>query len=94
MDRVKWFRDHAARDRTREEREILKAEFNRTILSFTKMSDVWSTLAAKNATCHSSAAYAHKQAAFYHALAEDCQEMYDKAIALEVESSSNISSLL
>ena len=72
----------------------MKAEFDCTILSFTKMSNVWNMLAAKNATCHSSAAYVHKQATFYHALAEDCWEMYEKAIALEVESSSNVSILL
>jgi hypothetical protein len=93
VDRVKWFRDRAARDRAREELEILKAEFERTKLSFTKMSDVWTTLAAKDATCRSSAAYAHKQASLYDALAEDCRKMYDKAIALQVKSSSNVSPL-
>lgn len=50
--------------------------------SFTKMSDVWTMLAAKNATSHSKAAYAHKQAASYHALVEDCKKLHDKAIAL------------
>lgn len=94
MDRVKWFRDRAARDRAREEMEILKAEFDRTRLSFTKMSDVWTTLAAKNATCHSNAAYAYNQASLYCALAEDCGKMYDKAIALQIKSSSNVSPLL
>lgn len=74
--------------------EILKAEFDRTKLSFTKMSDVWTTLAAKNATCHSNAAYTHNQASLYCALAEDCGKMYDKAIALQVtaeKSSSDVS---
>ena len=46
------------------------------------MSDVWTMLAAKNATSHSKAAYAHKQAASYHALVEDCKKLHDKAIAL------------
>jgi len=91
VDRVKWFRDRAARDRAREEKEILEAEFNRTIKSFTKMSNVWTALATKNVTTtsHSNAAYAHKQAALYHTLAEDCKETYDKA-----KSGSNVSSFL
>lgn len=97
VDRVKWFRDRAARDRAQEEKEILEAEFGRTIRSFTKMSDVWSKLATKNASKHSNTAYAQKQAALYHALAEDCRKMYNKAIGLQVvvhESSSNVSPLL
>ena len=97
VDRVKWFRDRAARDRAQEEKEILEAEFCRTIRSFTKMSDVWSKLATKNASKHSNAAYARKQAALYHALAEDCRKTYNKAIGLQVvvhESSSNVSPLL
>lgn len=97
MDRVKWFRDRAARDRAREEKEILDAEFQRTIQSFTKMSDVWTTLSAKNASQHSNTAYAQKQAALYHALAEDCREKYDKAIALRKgtdNAGSNVSSPL
>lgn len=63
MDRVKWFRDRAARDRVQEEKEILEAEFQCTTLSFTKMSDVWTKLAAENATSLSRAGYVHKQAA-------------------------------
>ena len=97
MDRVKWFRDRAARDRAREEKEILDAEFQRTIQSFTKMSDIWSTLAGKNASKHSNAAYARKQATLYDALAKDCRKIHDKAIALQVtmdNAGSNVSNLL
>jgi len=94
VDRVKWFRDRAARDRAREEMEILKAEFDRTKRSFTRMSDVW-TMLAKDANFNSSAAYAHKQASLYCALAEDCRTMYEKAITLQAtvdKSSSDVSS--
>ena len=97
VDRVKWFRDRAARDRAKEEKEILEAEFGHTIRSFTKMSDIWSKLAAKNVSKHGNAAYAQKQAVLYHALAEDCRTTYNKAIGLQVivhKSSSNVSPLL
>jgi hypothetical protein len=82
VDRVKWFRDRAARDCAQEEKEILEAEFEHTILSFTKMGEVWTTLAIKNARNHSNTVYAHRQAALYQALADNCRKTYDKAVAL------------
>ena len=97
MDRVKWFRDQAARDRAQEEKEILHAEFQCMIQSFDKMSDIWTKLAAENASKHSNAAYACKQAALYLALAEDCRKIYNKAIALQAmmdNASSNVSNPL
>ena len=62
MDRVKWFRDRADRDRFREEVEILEAEFQRTVISFGRMSEVWSQMAT-DATGPGSVAYAHRKAA-------------------------------
>lgn len=57
------------------------------------MSDIW-TMLAKDANCNSSAAYVHKQASLYCALAEDCRTIYEKAITLQAtvnKSSSDVS---
>lgn len=75
MDRVKWFRDRADRDRFREEVEILEAEFQRTVISFGRMSEVWSQMAT-DATGPGSAAYAHRKAAMYKGLEEECKQAY------------------
>jgi DNA-binding GntR family transcriptional regulator len=75
VDRVKWFRDRADRDRFREEVQILDAEFKRTIISFSRMSHVWNELAIK-ASSPGSAAYARKKAIMYRGLEEDCAQAY------------------
>jgi hypothetical protein len=64
VDRVKWFRDRVDRDRFREEAQILDAEFKWTIISFSRMSEVWTELAIKAAS-PGSAAYAHRKATMY-----------------------------
>ncbi|GLB39022.1 hypothetical protein LshimejAT787_0601840 [Lyophyllum shimeji] len=78
MDRVKWFRDRAARDRAREEKEILEEEFRRSIASFRRMSEVWFELASKK-PAPGYAAYCHKQAVMYSSLASDCEKKRDDA---------------
>jgi hypothetical protein len=78
VDRVKWFRDRADRDRFREEVEILEAEFERTMVSFNRMSDVWTELASR-ATGPGSAAYAQRKAVMYRGLAEECKQVYSMA---------------
>jgi hypothetical protein len=75
VDRVKWFRERADRDRFREEVQILEAEFERAIISFRRMSDVWTQLTSKVAT-PGSAAYAHRKAIMYRGLEEDCVQAY------------------
>ena len=75
MDQVKWFRDRADRDRFCEEVEILEAEFQRTVISFGRMSEVWLQMAT-DATGPSSAAYAHRKAAMYQGLEEECKQAY------------------
>jgi hypothetical protein len=64
VDRVKWFRDRADRDHFCEEVEILKAEFEQTMVSFNRMSDVWTELASR-ATGPGSVAYAQRKAVMY-----------------------------
>lgn len=78
VDRVKWFRDRADRDRFREEVEILEAEFERTVLSHTRMADVWTQLADASSG-PGAEAYAHKKACMYRGLANECSEAYDIA---------------
>jgi hypothetical protein len=68
---VRWARARAARDRAREEKEILGEEFKRTIRSFERMSFTWQQLAQRNDKGR--AAYAHQQAVMFNALADDCR---------------------
>lgn len=81
VDRVKWFRDRADRDRFREEMEILEAEFERTIISFRRMASSWLKLADQQLDCQhpGAAAYAHRKVAMYNALAHDCEVTYISA---------------
>lgn len=78
VDRVKWFRDRADRDRFREEVQILEAEFERTIVSHARMADVWAQLAG-TASGPGATAYAHKKAYMYRCLSTECSEAYDIA---------------
>ncbi|KAG6806627.1 hypothetical protein H0H93_002687 [Arthromyces matolae] len=74
VDRVKWFRDRAARDRSREEKDILEEEFRRTVVSFTRMAEVWNQMASGPSP--GSVAYAHKHAAMYNKLAQNCTKAF------------------
>ena len=81
VDRVKWFRDRAARDRALEEKEILESEFDHVLRSFSRMAEVWKVLAERNALAgyHS---YASRQASMYDAFYHRCRDLYLKAHAL------------
>lgn len=81
MDRVKWFRDRAARDRAREEKEILESEFKRSLCFFLKMADTWNELAEQDIP-PGYRSYACKQASMYDALHSQCQHLQLKAFAL------------
>jgi hypothetical protein len=77
---VKWFRDRANRDRLKEEKEILEAEFERTIESRARLADAWSQLAIRHSSEHpGAAAYASQQSSMYSMLGEDCQVLYKRA---------------
>jgi hypothetical protein len=82
VDRVKWFRDRADRDRWKEEVEILDAEFQRTLVSRARMSQTWSELASKNMAQPGAAAYAYRQSSMYRALADECAKLYQEAKAI------------
>lgn len=75
VDRVKWFRDRAERDRLREEIDILNAEFDRTEKSHTRMAEVWTQL-ANSSSCPGASAYAQRTAHMYSKLARDCLHVY------------------
>jgi len=80
VDRVKWFRDRSARDRAREEKEILEEELGRSVRYFKHMKNTWVTLATKKGN-HSPgyAPYAYKQAAMYERFARDAESYQLKA---------------
>ncbi len=73
VDRVRWFRLRALRDRAREERETLEEEFSRTCLSFHALSSRWKSLAEDtDPEKPGRRAYAEKQSTMYSELAERC----------------------
>ncbi|KAJ6550381.1 hypothetical protein DFH09DRAFT_894164, partial [Mycena vulgaris] len=84
--RVKWFRDRALRDRAIEEVETLTAEFDRTIKSFRKNSEIWQAIAESTAAEDQASAamdsdagwraYAYKQAAMHGRFAAQCEEAW------------------
>lgn len=80
VDRVKWFRDRSARDRAREEKEILKEELGRSVSYFKHMKNTWVTLATKKLN-HSPgyAPYAYKQAVMYERFTRDAESYQLKA---------------
>ena len=79
VDRVKYFRERALRDRAREEREILEEEFKRTIRSYEVLQAAWLGQ-AENVQSLGSRAYAHKQAAMLGRLGKNCRKQHTKVI--------------
>jgi hypothetical protein len=79
VDRVKWFRDRSARDRAREEKEILEEEIGRTVRYFKHMQKMWTTLASKKQDTPGYTAYAYKQSAMYERFAFDTEAFQVKA---------------
>lgn len=87
VERVRWFRMRAARDRYREEVEILNEEFRRTYQSFTRMSVIWKKIGDTQFKLHASNpplasgyhAFASRQAAMYTKLADNTVENWKKA---------------
>jgi hypothetical protein len=77
---VKWFRDRADRDRFKEEKEMVEAEYERTIETRSVLADTWSQLAERHASERpGAAAYASQQSSMYTALGKDCQVQYERA---------------
>ena len=81
MDRVKYFRDRSARDRAREEKEILESEMSWTTRSFSIMRDAWIEMGKREREKHTFArsAYAYKQAEMYARLANDSEALKNRA---------------
>ena len=75
---MKWFRARAARDRAREEVEILEQEFIRAHRSFVRMAKVWTEISEQAKDDKGKAAYGHKQSAMYHQLALNCKDAFGK----------------
>ncbi|KAJ7609366.1 hypothetical protein DFH06DRAFT_1346392 [Mycena polygramma] len=82
MDRAKWCRDRANRDRAVEQKELLEEEFPRTIESFRKNAAAFRAIAGMNVSRSGRAAYAHLKDVMYTKLAEDCIELHKSAPGL------------
>ncbi|KAJ3554489.1 hypothetical protein NP233_g12411 [Leucocoprinus birnbaumii] len=87
---VHWFCTRALRDRLKEEVEILTAEFQRIITSFTKMDSIWRTVGEKKQeailaeggsplVAQGFRSFAYRQAAMYQRLAHDARIHWSKA---------------
>jgi hypothetical protein len=90
VDRVKYFRDRAARDRAKEEKELLEAEMDRVVSSFSRMKAAWHTMAedvSEKPGCqcsnlngnrcihiHARTAYAFKQVEMHVRFENDAEE--------------------
>ncbi|KAJ7603599.1 hypothetical protein B0H17DRAFT_899078, partial [Mycena rosella] len=72
VDRVRWFRDRANRDRAVEQKETVEAEFGWTIKSFTQSATAWKTLESMSEKNSGRAAYAHLKDLMYTELARQC----------------------
>ena len=79
MDRVKWFRERANRDRVQEETEILEADFERTVISHSRMANVWTQMADQCTQQPGAAAYARKKAVMYRNLSNEASTLYADA---------------
>ena len=75
VDCVKWFRDCTERDHLREEVQICHAEFDCTVVSHQRMSEVWTQLGLE-AACPGAGAYARKKAGMYADLRDTCKSIY------------------
>lgn len=90
VDRVRWFRTRAARDRYKEELEILDEEFKRTHCSFTRMKTMWMEIGRaqfniRQGDSHLARGYhafACRQAAMYEKLANNASDHWRTARAL------------
>jgi len=72
VDKVKYFRDRAARDRAREEKEILEEELRRTTKFHQVMQQTWLTLGNLRSS-PGALAYAFKQASMFKRFAQDSE---------------------
>ncbi|KAJ6543417.1 hypothetical protein DFH09DRAFT_1367992 [Mycena vulgaris] len=79
LDRVKWFRDRANRDRAVEQKELVEVEFGRTVASFKKSAEAWKTLEVGSVPRSGRAAYAHLKDVMYTKLAETCMQVHASA---------------
>ena len=81
VERVKYFRDRSARNRAREEKDILESEMARTTRSFVVMQKAWSDIGGREHENRrfADSAYAYKQAALYERLANDSKAFEEKA---------------
>jgi hypothetical protein len=76
VDRVKWFRDRANRDRAVEQKELVDVEFARKIKAFEKNTAAWKMIDSSSVPRSGQAAYTHLKELMYAKLAEDCRMVH------------------
>jgi hypothetical protein len=79
VDQVQWFRDRAQMQRWVEEFEIVEEEFRRTIRSYARMAEIWTSLAESPGLAKGFTPYALKQAQMYQDMSEDCEQKFTAA---------------
>ena len=83
VDRVRWFRLRANRDRHIEEVHILKADMKRTIKSHQKFVEIWRSAVTKSTTNREQRgrnAYAIQTAIMHEQMARYASEMFEIAL--------------
>jgi hypothetical protein len=86
VDRVRWFRLRAARDRRVEEVGVLKAEFCRTERSFSGLSGAWQACIKDDVVSRElrgANAYASKQALMYYEMGLRAKTLFQSALDTE-----------
>ncbi|KLO12124.1 hypothetical protein SCHPADRAFT_941460 [Schizopora paradoxa] len=83
-NKVEWFRARIDAKQWREEVEILDEELGRTAAYFTKMSELWSTLAEQSTLCGSSE-YAYQKANMFSRRAKDAKDWHTWALSADKE---------
>ena len=81
VDHVKWFRERANWDPHCEEMETLEADFEHTIISHTRMAEVWTEMANCCTEDPGGVAYARKKVVMYINFSNEVQKMYSNARA-------------
>jgi hypothetical protein len=85
VERVKWFRDRADRDRKQEEKAKLETDFDLTIKHHAAMSKCWLELSHMPSHRPGAAAYAARHARIYADLADSCAIQREKAMMKAAE---------
>ena len=88
-NKVEWFRARLDAKQWREEVEILDEELSRTAAFFTRMSELWNTLANRS-TLRGYSEYAHQKADMFARRSNDAKEWHKWAVGKDIEQSKSV----